>query len=182
MRVAYQFIEGRDPVVINSPVIGHQFGVVESISSWRERGDEFRGDNACAIVDYRGSGLSGCVEDTVLMSDFAFDFEAIAADLSDRELIVVGTASGIVPATEFVFRHPDRVRGLFMHGPGKNADLTPQNEPTIDESPETHGTVGEGGHQGETTQAYVRADRAQTTGGRTADRWWSDDRPGGEAD
>jgi len=121
MRVAYQFIEGRDPVLIDSPVFGHQFALVEGIASWREYREVFRGDQAWALLDYRGSGLSGRVEGSVSIDDFALDFEAVAAELAGRELVVTATASGIAPAVEYVIQHPDQVRGMLLRSPGKAA-------------------------------------------------------------
>lgn len=120
-RVAYQFIEGRDPVVIESPVIGHQFAGVESITAWREFREALADDNAWAILDYRGAGLSGRIENTLTIDDLALDFEAVANDLGERKLVVMATASGIAPAIEYSIHHSDRVRGLLLRAPGKHS-------------------------------------------------------------
>lgn len=114
--IAYQYIDGREPVVFNPPPLGYQFERTEPIPAWRQYREAFRGDNAWVILDYRGVGLSGGYPGSVSIEDFSLDVEAVA-DAVAGELVLVPPLDGIGPAVEFVLRHPERVRGMLLRSP-----------------------------------------------------------------
>lgn len=121
VRIAYQVIEGRDPLILDSPVAGHQFELAETIASWVGYREALRGPNAWVLIDSRGSGLSGRYEGDVTVQDFVLDLEAVAAEFENRPLFVSASGTGVGAAVEFVKLHADRVLGMLLRSPSEAA-------------------------------------------------------------
>jgi DNA-binding NarL/FixJ family response regulator len=119
VRIAYQYIDGRDPVLLYVPQLGFQFHAVEGFAGRSGRLDALRGDSGWAMLAYRGTGLSGSYLGEVTVADLAADVAAVADDIGqERPLVLVGVRGGARPAAEFARANESRVVCLFLAGPG----------------------------------------------------------------
>ena len=98
VRIAFEFIEGRDPVLFLSPSLGSQRTLIEWAPPWRAYRDVLRADNAMVTLAHRGIGISGPPGGPIGLAELVLDLEAVASALPDRELYVFASEGGCVPA------------------------------------------------------------------------------------
>ena len=115
-RIAYGYIEGADPVLLFAPVAGHQFSIVEHVPAWRQFRDAFRRQNASAILDWRGTGLSGAAPGTCSGEQMADDLAAVVADIDRPVVLTAHGIDGAGPALTVAIDDP-RVVALALHHP-----------------------------------------------------------------
>lgn len=117
VRIAYQYLDGIDPLLLVVPAIGHQFEPIEAVPAWREYRAAVRGEQGFAIFDFRGVGLSGAYSGSATVDLLRLDIEAVVAALGNRPLVLLAYRGGAPPAVEFVKRHSHEVLCLLLAEP-----------------------------------------------------------------
>lgn len=77
------------------------------------------------LYDQRGSLRSPCADRLVTVDAHVADLERLRAQLRLERMTLVGHSNGTLLATLYLARHPDRVRGLVLTGPGMVVPRTP---------------------------------------------------------
>ncbi|WMS45267.1 alpha/beta fold hydrolase (plasmid) [Acuticoccus sp. MNP-M23] len=107
---------GEGPPVLRA---GHWLTHLEHDRSsplWRPIIDAFGAFSTLVRYDARGNGLSQRAVDDLSVETLASDLLTVADAAGLDRFIVYGTSQGAPVALTFAARHPERVRGLVLHG------------------------------------------------------------------
>lgn len=110
---------GRDTVVVLHGGWGWEHGYLLDALRGLERRHHL------VLYDQRGSLRSPCADSLVTADAHVADLERLRAQLGLERMTLVGHSSGARLATLYLARHPDRVRGLVLAGPGVAGPRTP---------------------------------------------------------
>ena len=104
-------------MLVTSVPTHREHAVIDRVPPWRDYRDELRGEEAWALPDFRGTGLSGRYSGAITVEDLARDIQAVADELGERPLIVIAFRGGGAAAVEFARTNEDRIACLFIDEP-----------------------------------------------------------------
>jgi proline-specific peptidase len=120
-----EFGKGRDTVV----VLHGGWGAEHSYLLDGLRGLESQ--YHLVVYDQRGSLRSPCPDSLITVEQHVADLDRLRAELRLERMTILGHSMGTRLATLYLARHPDRVRGVVLAGPG---NVVPRSPRTAEDS------------------------------------------------